>query len=69
MKNSFDNYLNSISNKFKHSETSEMGYRTDFEILLKDIFEKVVTRPRIDHDAKAKDGNKPDFVMMFLFFT
>ncbi|WKZ69172.1 MAG: N-6 DNA methylase [Melioribacteraceae bacterium] len=64
MKNAFENYLNSISKKFKHPETSEMGYRTDFEILLKDIFEKVVTRPRIDHDAKAKDGNKPDFAIL-----
>lgn len=64
MKNAFEIYLNSISKKFKHPETSEMGYRTDFEILLKDIFEKVVTRPRIDHDAKAKDGNKPDFAIL-----
>ena len=64
MKNAFENYLNSISKKFKHPETSEMGYRTDFEILLKNIFEKVVTRTRIDHDAKAKDGNKPDFAIL-----
>lgn len=60
----FENYLNTVSKKFAHEETSEMGYRTDFEILLKSIFEKVVTRPRIDHDAKAKDGNKPDFAIL-----
>jgi len=40
-----------------------MGYRTDFEILLKEIFESVITLPRIDHDAKAIKGNKPDFVV------
>lgn len=64
MKEVFENYLNSVSKKFTHEETSEMGYRTDFEILLKSIFEKVVTRPRIDHDAKARDGNKPDFAIL-----
>ncbi len=35
----FENYIHSISSKFAHAETSEMGYRTDFEILLKGIFE------------------------------
>jgi hypothetical protein len=64
MNNVYENYLNSISQKFKHKETSEMGYRTDFEILLKSIFESVVSLTRIDHDAKAKGGNKPDFVIL-----
>src|SRR3972149_10387719 len=64
MQNIFENYLQSISSKFSHHETSEMGYRADFEILLKGIFEKVHTFPRIDHDAKAKQGNKPDFVIL-----
>jgi hypothetical protein len=64
MNNIFENYLNSISQKFKRKETSEMGYRTDFEILLKSIFERVVSFPAIDHDAKAKGGNKPDFVIL-----
>ncbi|MCZ7616577.1 MAG: hypothetical protein M5T52_24200 [Ignavibacteriaceae bacterium] len=40
-----------------------MGYRTDFEILLQGIFEKINVR-RIDHDPKAKQGNKPDFIVM-----
>lgn len=40
-----------------------MGYRTDFEILLQGIFEKINVR-RIDHDPKAKHGNKPDFIVM-----
>ena len=40
-----------------------MGYRTDFEILLKGIFESINVK-RIDHDAKAKQGNKPDFVVL-----
>ena len=63
MKSLFDKYLNSVSKKFLHSETSEMGYRTDFEILLQGIFEKINVR-RIDHDPKAKAGNKPDFIVM-----
>jgi len=39
-----------------------MGYRTDFETLLKAIFETINVK-RFDHDAKAKEGNKPDFVL------
>ena len=40
-----------------------MGYRTDFEILLKGIFESINVS-RFDHDARAKQGNKPDFVVI-----
>jgi len=63
MQNIIDNYIQSISSKFRHEETSEMGYRTDFEILLKEIFESIKVR-RIDHDARAVKGNKPDFVVI-----
>ncbi len=63
MQNIFDNYIRSISSKFSHAETSEMGYRKDFEILLEGIFEKINVR-RIDHDPKARQGNKPDFIVM-----
>ena len=63
MKNNFENYIQSISSKFSHEETSEMGYRTDFEILIKGIFESIKVK-RIDHDARAKQGNKPDFVVL-----
>jgi predicted helicase len=63
MNDLFTTYLTSISNKFTHRETSEMGYRTDFEILLGGIFESIKVR-RIDHDARAKEGNKPDFVVI-----
>ncbi len=63
MKNIFDNYIQSISSKFLHEETSEMGYRADFEILLKGIFETIKVQ-RIDHDARAQQGNKPDFVVL-----
>lgn len=59
----FENYIQSISSKFSHVETSEMGYRTDFEILIKAIFESINVK-RIDHDAKAQFGNKPDFVVL-----
>jgi len=40
-----------------------MGYRTDFENLLKGIFDSINVK-RIDHDARAKQGNKPDFVVL-----
>lgn len=59
------NYIQAVSKKFSHPETSEMGYRTDFEILLNGIFGSVKNlKPRIDHDARAKQGNKPDFVVL-----
>lgn len=57
------NYINSITTKYAHEETSEYGYRTDFELLLKGIFESI-NISRFDHDAKAKQGNKPDFVVI-----
>ena len=63
MQSLFENYIQSISSKFTHEETSEMGYRTDFEILIKGIFESIKVR-RIDHDAKANQGNKPDFAVI-----
>jgi len=59
----FDKYINSISTKFSHEETSEMGYRTDFEILIKNIFEPIKGL-RILHDARASQGNKPDFIAL-----
>jgi len=63
MQNLFENYIQSISSKFSHEETSEMGYRADFEILLKGIFESIKVM-RINHDARAKQGNKPDFAVL-----
>ena len=63
MQNIFEKYIKSISSKFSHVETSEMGYRKEFEILLEDIFKSINVR-RIDHDPKAKLGNKPDFIVM-----
>jgi len=63
MQDIFENYIQSISLKFSHDETTEMGYRTDFEILLKEIF-KSINVTRFDHDAKAEEGNKPDFVVI-----
>lgn len=59
----FDTYIQTISTKYSFLETSEMGYRTDLEILLKGVFETINVK-RIDHDAKAREGNKPDFVVI-----
>jgi len=63
MQNIFNNYIQSISSKFSHLETSEMGYRADFEILLKGIFESINVK-RVDHDPKARQRNKPDFIVI-----
>lgn len=63
MKIIFDKYIRSITEKYHYEETSEMGYRADFEGLLKGIFTSINVR-RIDHDAKAKLGNKPDFIVL-----
>ncbi len=59
----FTGYIQSVSSKFSYKETSEMGYRADFEKLIRGIFESIrVTR--IDHDPQSKEGNKPDFVVV-----
>jgi predicted helicase len=58
-----ENYLKSISQKYKDSQTSEMGYRTDFENLLETIFPKD-QKYHIHHDAKSVGGNKPDFIVL-----
>jgi type I restriction-modification system DNA methylase subunit len=63
MQNNFENYIYSISSKFVFKETTEMGYRTDFENLLKSIFDSINIK-RIDHDPGAKEGNKPDFIVL-----
>ena len=57
------NYLDNIARKFSDSQTSEMGYRTDFENFLQTIFSKE-EKYYIHHDAKAVGGNKPDFVVL-----
>lgn len=63
MREAFAKYITDISNKYAHPETSEMGYRTEFETLLKQVF-AALKIDRIDHDAKAVHGNKPDFVVI-----
>lgn len=55
-------YVGSIAKKFSHPETSEMGYRSDFEALIQKIFESIAVK-RIDHDARSSQGNKPDFAV------
>lgn len=59
----FDKYIAGISDKASRKETSEYGYRKDFEILLEEIFASINVK-RIDHDPKAKGGNKPDFIVI-----
>lgn len=57
-----EKYIESISKKYTNEHTSEYGYRTDFEILLSEVFEKINVK-EIEHDAKTKEGNKPDFIV------
>jgi predicted helicase len=57
-----NHYLNEVSQKYSQIQSSEYGYRTPFENLLKDIFSEIKVN-QIDHDAKAVGGNKPDFVL------
>lgn len=63
MQDLFANYIQSISSKFSHKETSELGYRTDFEILMRGLF-KPINNSRVAHDPKAEQGNKPDFIVL-----
>lgn len=58
----FTQYLREVSSKYSDTNTSEYGYRTPFEIFLKEIFSEIKVN-KIDHDAKAVEGNKPDFVL------
>lgn len=62
MKEAVEKYIHDISSKFIHETTSEYGYRTPFEILLKEIFAELDVRD-IGHDDKTRGGNKPDFVI------
>ncbi len=62
MNEAVNKYIESISKKYTNEHTSEYGYRTDFEILLSEVFEKINVK-EIEHDAKTKEGNKPDFIV------
>lgn len=59
----FTKYIQSVSAKFAHEETSEMGYRSDFESLLETVFQSINVK-RINHDARSVMGNKPDFAIL-----
>lgn len=63
LKQYFTDYIQAISSKFSREQTSEIGYRTNFEILIKKIFESI-NLTYIDHDPKAQQGNKPDFAIL-----
>lgn len=60
---SIPEYLKAVSIKFFDSNTSEMGYRADFEKLLETIFPKE-EKYLIHHDPKSIGGNKPDFIVL-----
>jgi hypothetical protein len=61
-----EEYLKNIAQKFARTDTAggrEMIYRTDFEILLKQIFHADGKVTQINHDSTSDNGNKPDFVI------
>lgn len=59
----FQTYLTAIANKYKNEHTSEYGYRTDFEMFLRNVFSQIDVR-EIEHDSKTNEGNKPDFIVL-----
>jgi len=63
MKNILEKYIQLVSKKFTHETTSEYGYRTEFENMLRGVFASIKVS-RFDHDAKAREGNKPDFAVV-----
>ncbi len=63
MKQIVSEYLAGVSNKFFRETSSEYSYRTEFEMFLRQVFESM-NISAIDHDAKSKDGNKPDFAII-----
>ena len=61
-----EEYLKNIAQKFARTDAAagrEMIYRTDFEILLKQIFKADGKVTQINHDSTNDGGNKPDFVI------
>lgn len=59
-------YIKNIAQKFARNDVAngrEMIYRTDFENLLKDIFQADGKVTQINHDSTSDNGNKPDFVI------
>ena len=58
-----NNYITNITTYFKDGLSSEMSYRTDFQLLLSKTFPKE-DNYHIQHDPKAVSGNKPDFIII-----
>jgi hypothetical protein len=56
-------YLAEIQKYFKDTNSSEMSYRTPFQNFLETIFIKK-DGYLVQHDQKAIDGNKPDFIVL-----
>ena len=63
MREIIESYLQAISSKFAYEETSEMGYRANFEELLKQVFSSI-NHTHVFHDARTQQGNKPDFIVL-----
>lgn len=56
-------YLQEVSAYYVDDNSSEMSYRTPFQNFLNEIF-TTEQGYRIQHDAKAISGNKPDFIVL-----
>lgn len=57
LKEAVEKYIQEISNKFVHETTSEYGYRTPFEILLKEIFAELEELISIQEAARILNVN------------
>lgn len=57
------NYIEQIQKYYKDENSSEMSYRTPFQNFLESIFTKE-DKYFVQHDQKAIDGNKPDFIIL-----
>ena len=57
------NYIEHIQKYYKDENSSEMSYRTPFQNFLESIFTKE-NKYLVQHDQKAIDGNKPDFIIL-----
>ena len=69
LKQAFDEYIKGIQGKYSHPSTSEMGYRTEFETLLKDIFSELKTLLQYNSDIVLKFTKLYQFFYDFINFV
>jgi len=58
----FDEYVEAVSKMYKSEDATEYTYRTDFQELLRRIFEDIKVE-EIKQESSTGDENKPDFII------